>query len=60
MHLLQHIIPYQEIIGNYSVQENREPIKFIIPYQEIIGNYSFWLSFHAVSLLYLRIMKKMT
>ena len=34
------IIPYQEIIGNYSGEMfNPEPCD-IIPYQEIIGNYS--------------------
>ena len=54
------IIPYQEIIGNYNHFLRILDLKFIIPYQEIIGNYSFWLSFHAVSLLYLRIMKKIT
>ena len=54
------IIPYQEIIGNYSLRTDAFSLPPIIPYQEIIGNYSFWLSFHAVSLLYLRIMKKIT
>ena len=34
------IIPYQEIIGNYSIDEPQTERKFIIPYQEIIGNYS--------------------
>ena len=34
------IIPYQEIIGNYSRVDNGTYKKFIIPYQEIIGNYS--------------------
>ena len=34
------IIPYQEIIGNYSnVSAVCEDVR-IIPYQEIIGNYS--------------------
>ena len=34
------IIPYQEIIGNYSKMDAQEKAKEIIPYQEIIGNYS--------------------
>ena len=34
------IIPYQEIIGNYSVFLSASLSGFIIPYQEIIGNYS--------------------
>ena len=34
------IIPYQEIIGNYSVDEYHAHKDNIIPYQEIIGNYS--------------------
>ena len=34
------IIPYQEIIGNYSALLSREERMKIIPYQEIIGNYS--------------------
>ena len=34
------IIPYQEIIGNYSEQQRQYPKIGIIPYQEIIGNYS--------------------
>ena len=36
------IIPYQEIIGNYSIVQNPLILSRIIPYQEIIGNYS-WL-----------------
>ena len=36
----QSIIPYQEIIGNYSARSDTQPLKSIIPYQEIIGNYS--------------------
>ena len=34
------IIPYQEIIGNYSPVSCVSTRKEIIPYQEIIGNYS--------------------
>ena len=34
------IIPYQEIIGNYSTMEQLGKEIEIIPYQEIIGNYS--------------------
>ena len=34
------IIPYQEIIGNYSLYDTKGMRKAIIPYQEIIGNYS--------------------
>ena len=34
------IIPYQEIIGNYSYMDDIYIIHEIIPYQEIIGNYS--------------------
>ena len=34
------IIPYQEIIGNYSAQIVQLEGVRIIPYQEIIGNYS--------------------
>ena len=34
------IIPYQEIIGNYSILAGDLIDDFIIPYQEIIGNYS--------------------
>ena len=35
------IIPYQEIIGNYSRTGNNREREVIIPYQEIIGNYSY-------------------
>ena len=35
------IIPYQEIIGNYSHATDLATRYYIIPYQEIIGNYSF-------------------
>ena len=34
------IIPYQEIIGNYSQYPFNNSTQSIIPYQEIIGNYS--------------------
>ena len=34
------IIPYQEIIGNYSNTKKSTVQEIIIPYQEIIGNYS--------------------
>ena len=34
------IIPYQEIIGNYSQLPLSSLLVNIIPYQEIIGNYS--------------------
>ena len=34
------IIPYQEIIGNYSSTGQGKSARTIIPYQEIIGNYS--------------------
>ena len=34
------IIPYQEIIGNYSYDFFTVKTEDIIPYQEIIGNYS--------------------
>ena len=34
------IIPYQEIIGNYSYRVREKGKYTIIPYQEIIGNYS--------------------
>ena len=34
------IIPYQEIIGNYSAVCEDVRMSKIIPYQEIIGNYS--------------------
>ena len=34
------IIPYQEIIGNYSISRETLNNWEIIPYQEIIGNYS--------------------
>ena len=34
------IIPYQEIIGNYSDRNHDVHRNYIIPYQEIIGNYS--------------------
>ena len=34
------IIPYQEIIGNYSEKRCLFCGHTIIPYQEIIGNYS--------------------
>ena len=34
------IIPYQEIIGNYSRVSSAVFPLAIIPYQEIIGNYS--------------------
>ena len=35
------IIPYQEIIGNYSRSSAGVLGRPIIPYQEIIGNYSY-------------------
>ena len=35
------IIPYQEIIGNYSPDFQAASAPVIIPYQEIIGNYSY-------------------
>ena len=35
-----NIIPYQEIIGNYSYKRYKHRLLLIIPYQEIIGNYS--------------------
>ena len=38
--LLFRIIPYQEIIGNYSIHDRYYYEEGIIPYQEIIGNYS--------------------
>lgn len=34
------IIPYQEIIGNYSYRRSDASDSKIIPYQEITGNYS--------------------
>ena len=37
---LGDIIPYQEIIGNYSSSYAPYTRVSIIPYQEIIGNYS--------------------
>ena len=37
------IIPYQEIIGNYSHRALSDCESAIIPYQEIIGNYSYRL-----------------
>ena len=37
---LGDIIPYQEIIGNYSPKVIVHILLIIIPYQEIIGNYS--------------------
>mgnify|MGYP007030295954 FL=1 len=36
----KEIIPYQEIIGNYSIVLDVIAFPTIIPYQEIIGNYS--------------------
>ena len=39
-YLLYSIIPYQEIIGNYSDYLGYLGVELIIPYQEIIGNYS--------------------
>ena len=39
----QDIIPYQEIIGNYSMPTDAASAPAIIPYQEIIGNYSLFL-----------------
>ena len=39
-HIQLLIIPYQEIIGNYSVLSGELVGAGIIPYQEIIGNYS--------------------
>ena len=38
------IIPYQEIIGNYSLSDRANVHWLIIPYQEIIGNYSSYLT----------------
>ena len=45
--LESEIIPYQEIIGNYSLSPITAVFTIIIPYQEIIGNYS--LSSEALS-----------
>ena len=39
-HKMKVIIPYQEIIGNYSAKPEDVKLIRIIPYQEIIGNYS--------------------
>ena len=45
------IIPYQEIIGNYSAVLDALKLGFIIPYQEIIGNYSYLLNLFSDSLI---------
>ena len=46
------IIPYQEIIGNYSLYSNILQYVNIIPYQEIIGNYSALSEVKVLDLLY--------
>ena len=33
------IIPYQELLGNYDGESEREAAEAIIPYQELLGNY---------------------
>ena len=35
----QLIIPYQELLGNYDIQEMLFFLGMIIPYQELLGNY---------------------
>ena len=35
------IIPYQELLGNYDLGEERQPFTPIIPYQELLGNYDY-------------------
>ena len=34
-----HIIPYQELLGNYDSVFPTMRIYWIIPYQELLGNY---------------------
>ena len=37
------IIPYQELLGNYDIEQDLFWLKNIIPYQELLGNYDlFW------------------
>ena len=51
-HKMKVIIPYQEIIGNYSIVLFRFMKVIIIPYQEIIGNYSKLTLFCPEKILY--------
>ena len=46
------IIPYQEIIGNYSMLAIVNASEAIIPYQEIIGNYSCFAEYVMSDKLY--------
>ena len=34
------IIPYQELLGNYNLSQNKLAPRIIIPYQELLGNYN--------------------
>ena len=33
------IIPYQELLGNYDIEDVKLALLEIIPYQELLGNY---------------------
>ena len=35
-----HIIPYQELLGNYNLTVTMHIQTVIIPYQELLGNYN--------------------
>ena len=37
--LIDVIIPYQELLGNYDFYDDSEYQDDIIPYQELLGNY---------------------
>ena len=37
--LIGLIIPYQELLGNYDVEDLLKCLTMIIPYQELLGNY---------------------
>ncbi len=45
----QSVLPYQELLGNYNLEELHELLREVLPYQELLGNYnprntflSFW------------------
>ena len=39
MNRITPIIPYQELLGNYDIDEAGAVFNPIIPYQELLGNY---------------------
>ena len=50
--LIGLIIPYQELLGNYDVEDLLKCLTMIIPYQELLGNYDLCgLSVHIANII---------